>query len=222
MDEYTAPSGPSFGASKDSSRWYARRGKRALDIFISLILVPVIAPAILILYLVVRADGGPGVFAHARIGRQGRVFACFKLRTMVPDAERALADVLASDPAAAREWAETQKLRVDPRVTRVGAFLRRTSLDELPQIWNVLRGDMSLVGPRPVTAPELKRYGPYRSVYLSLTPGITGLWQVSGRNDVSYDERRLLDARYAQTVTLVRDLWLIFKTAQVLVRPTGR
>jgi exopolysaccharide production protein ExoY len=131
--------------------YYRHCGKRVLDLCICLILLPVLAPLIAILYLIVRGDGAPGLFAHTRVGQAGRTFTCWKIRTMIPDAETRLSAVLAANPIAATEWNRTQKLQNDPRVTRLGRFLRRSSLDELPQIWNVLRGEMSLVGPRPVT-----------------------------------------------------------------------
>ncbi|MEM8654411.1 MAG: sugar transferase [Pseudomonadota bacterium] len=203
-------------------RYYARYGKRALDLILALTLLPILAPLIALLWGVVRLDGGLGLFSHTRIGQHGRRFACWKLRTMVPDAEARLRHYLDTDPHAAAEWAATQKLTQDPRVTRLGRLLRRTSLDELPQIWNVLRGDMSLVGPRPVTAPELDRYGPQAPLYLSLKPGVTGLWQVMGRANGCYAERLQLDQTYALRLGLWQDLSLISRTALVLVRPTGR
>lgn len=201
---------------------YARFGKRATDLALSLLLLPLIAPIIALLWFLTRADGHPGFYAHTRIGRNGQPFRCWKLRTMVPDADRSLAKHLATDPTLAQEWARTQKLQNDPRVTRLGRLLRRTSLDELPQIWNVIRGDMSLVGPRPVTEGELDRYGLHRHIYLSLRPGVTGLWQILGRTDGCYDERLRLDRRYADAVGLISDLALILRTAVVVVRPTGR
>ena len=141
---------------------------------------------------------------------------------MVPDAEARLAAHLATHSDAAREWARTQKLTDDPRITRLGGVLRRTSLDELPQIWNVLWGDMSLVGPRPVTLGELDRYGAQRAAYLRMRPGVTGLWQVKGRGNGCYAERLTLDQTYAETLSLPLDLRLILRTALVLFRPTGR
>jgi undecaprenyl-phosphate galactose phosphotransferase len=141
---------------------------------------------------------------------------------MAPDAEARLANLLATDPDAAREWERCHKLDNDPRVTRLGRFLRRTSLDELPQIWNVLKGDMSFVGPRPITAPELERYGMHSHYYLRQRPGITGLWQVLGRQDGSYETRRNLDVQYAKMANLRGDIWLLLCTLKIIVIPTGR
>ena len=201
---------------------YRRLGKRLFDVVVALILLPIVAGIILCLCLLVRRDGAAGLFAHQRVGQNGTVFTCWKIRTMVPDAQARLRALLASDPVAREEWERTQKLQNDPRTTGFGRFLRRTSLDELPQIWNVLRGDMSLVGPRPVTAPELDRYGSYRQIYLDLRPGVTGLWQVAGRSNGCYAERLAMDQRYAQSIGLFSDLRLIFRTAVVVIRPTGR
>lgn len=200
---------------------YARHGKRVLDLGLALGLLPFVAPVILLLWLVVRLDGGPGLFAHGRVGRHGQPFRCWKIRTMAPDADQRLAVLLAGDPNAALEWARTFKLRHDPRVTWIGAILRRTSLDELPQVWNVLRGEMSFVGPRPVTAGELDFYGADRTSYLSLRPGVTGLWQVRGRRDGDYARRVGLDHSYREGLCLWLDLRLIAATGLVLLRPTG-
>lgn len=201
---------------------YARYGKRTFDIVLALLLLPVIAPVLFGLWLIVRRDGGPGFFAHRRIGRNGRVFPCWKVRSMVFDAERKLRAYLAENPEAAREWSRDHKLTNDPRITPFGNFLRKSSLDELPQIWNVLRGDMSFVGPRPIVREELKRYGPYRRIYMSMAPGITGLWQVSGRNDVTYDERVHMDVEYVGSMTFVTDARIILATAKSVINRTGR
>lgn len=205
-----------------SPNLYARVGKRVLDLALALALLPVLGPLILILWALVRRDGGAGFFAHTRVGQNGMAFSCWKLRTMEPDAERKLADHLDQDPIAAEEWAKTQKLTDDPRVTPLGRFLRRTSLDELPQIWNVLRGDMSLVGPRPVTRKELGRYGPHTGAYLNLRPGVTGVWQVCGRANGCYAERLQMDQSYANTVGFLLDMVLLLRTGKVIFRPTGR
>ena len=202
--------------------FYRRVGKRILDISLCLLLLPVCVPLIAALWLMTRLDSGPGFFAHERVGLHGRTFKCWKIRTMVPDAEDRLADYLAENPAARAEWSRTQKLQNDPRTTWLGRLLRRTSLDELPQIWNVLNGDMSLVGPRPVTEDELGRLGPLRQTYLRLTPGVTGLWQVNEREDGCYDRRIKLDQRYATQMGLWVDLGLILQTAVVVFLPTGR
>ena len=154
---------------------YAGSMKRLFDVVLSLLLLPMIVPIVAILYVLVRRDGGAGFFGHARVGKDGKVFKCWKIRSMVPDAQERLEHLLATDPAARAEWERDRKLRNDPRVTRFGNFLRKSSLDELPQIWNVLRGEMSLIGPRPVTASELDRYGAQAWVYEALRPGVTGL-----------------------------------------------
>ncbi|SLN53384.1 Undecaprenyl phosphate N,N'-diacetylbacillosamine 1-phosphate transferase [Roseivivax jejudonensis] len=199
-----------------------RAAKRGFDLSVALLLLPMLAPIILVLYLATRAGGGPGFFGHARIGRHGRAFRCWKIRTMVPDAEAVLAAHLAADPAAAREWAASFKLAADPRITRLGRILRETSLDELPQIVNVLRGEMSFVGPRPVTAVEMARYRGYEWCYLSGRPGITGLWQVSGRNDVDYDARVRLDVEYSSSRTLLMDIAILWRTIGAVLNATGR
>jgi lipopolysaccharide/colanic/teichoic acid biosynthesis glycosyltransferase len=201
---------------------YRRLGKRLLDLAIALMILPLVLPVIGVLWLVVTRDGGSGFFGHKRVGRNGKVFRCWKLRTMVVDAEQRLREHLANDPAAAEEWARDHKLTHDPRITRLGAFMRKTSLDELPQIWNVIRGDMSFVGPRPIVRVELHKYGMYRPVYLSMTPGITGLWQVSGRNDVSYSERVQLDLAYSKSLSLFTDVRLIVMTGLSVIAATGR
>lgn len=201
---------------------YTRFGKRVVDLVLALILLPLIAPVILLICLAVRRDGASALFAHARVGQHGQAFKCWKIRTMVPNAQSLLLDHLDKNPKAAAEWARTQKLTHDPRVTPLGRFLRRASLDELPQVWNVLRGDMSFVGPRPVTQGELTRYGSLVQTYLSLKPGVTGNWQIHGRSDGCYVERIQLDAEYAQRVNVMRDLGLIVATVRVVVYPTGR
>lgn len=203
------------------SRGYGASGKRVLDLFLAVLAVPILLPVVGICWALARSDGGPGFFAQTRIGRNGRPFRCFKIRTMRPDAEERLAELLANSDAARAEWEADQKLTNDPRVTRIGRVLRRTSLDELPQFFNVLTGDMSLVGPRPVVAEELDRYGPFARLYASVRPGLTGLWQVSGRNDVSYDERVRLDMDYVAHLSLGRDLWLLMRTVLEVARRSG-
>ena len=207
---------------KSIRRSYARVGKRLLDLIIASLLLPILVPLIIVLWGLTRYSGGAGFFGHTRIGRNGKEFECWKIRTMAPDADAMLNRYLNANPAAAEEWQRTQKLHNDPRVTALGLFLRRTSLDELPQVWNVLRGDMSLVGPRPVTQSELARYGTNAQIYLNLRPGITGLWQVKGRSNGCYDERLQMDCAYARTIGLVHDLSLMARTSAVIFRPTGR
>ncbi|WP_149757980.1 sugar transferase [Roseivivax sediminis] len=201
---------------------YQRFWKRVFDIVLALLMLPALLPVIAVLWLLVRRDGGSGFFGHRRVGQCGRTFRCYKIRTMVPDADRRLAEYLATNPEAAEEWTRDHKLTDDPRITSLGRFLRASSLDELPQIWNVLRGDMSFVGPRPVVRAEMRRYGPYRSAYLALKPGITGVWQVSGRNDVSYQERVRMDVSYLANASLKTDLYLLFKTVNAVLDRTGR
>jgi lipopolysaccharide/colanic/teichoic acid biosynthesis glycosyltransferase len=168
-----------------------------------------------------RHDGAPVLFAHYRVGRHGRLFRCLKFRTMYRGSQQILSDLLARDLVARAQWARDQKLADDPRIMPVGRFLRQTSLDELPQLINVLRGEMSLVGPRPITVGELARYGRVRWHYLSVTPGMTGLWQVSGRNGTSYAERIALDRRYVEQRSLVMDLSILLRTVKVVLRRDG-
>lgn len=201
---------------------YRRAGKRLFDLALALLILPLILPVIALLWLLVVRDGGNGFFGHKRVGRGGKVFRCWKLRTMVVDAEDRLREHLANNPEAAEEWARDHKLTDDPRITRLGAFMRKTSLDELPQIWNVIRGDMSFVGPRPIVRMELHKYGMYRPVYLSMTPGITGLWQVSEYRHELLHKHIDVDVEYVQQVSLGLDLRIIGRTLLLFVRPTGR
>ena len=187
----------------------------------ALVLLVSFSPLMLACLVLIRRDGGPATFAHYRVGAAGRVFRCFKFRTMCVDAERALHDILEKDPALREEWRRTFKLQKDPRVTAVGRWLRRSSLDELPQLLNVLRGDMALVGPRPITLTELRLYGPARWQYLSVLPGMTGLWQVSGRNNVSYERRVQLDDEYVQRRSIWLDLQILVRTVLVVVTRDG-
>ncbi len=188
----------------------------------ALLLLLALSPVMLCIALLIwRCDGAPVLFGHYRVGLNGRLFRCLKFRSMYVDAERMLADLLRDDPAARLEWERDQKLANDPRITPIGAFLRKTSLDELPQLFNVLRGEMSLVGPRPITVGELTRYGRVRWHYLSVRPGMTGLWQVSGRNDTTYDERVALDRRYVEQRTLVLDLKILLRTVGVVLARGG-
>jgi lipopolysaccharide/colanic/teichoic acid biosynthesis glycosyltransferase len=181
--------------------------ERAIELPICLALVIFLSPVMLLVALAVKLqDGGPVLFGHERVGRRGRTFKCLKFRSMVIDAETRLQSLLRNDPVAREEWERDHKLRRDPRVTWLGDFLRRSSLDELPQLFNVLHGEMSLVGPRPITRSEAVRYRRYFKVYCQVRPGITGLWQVSGRNDVSYRRRVALDVAYAK----LRSLQLYF------------
>lgn len=195
--------------------------KRMLDVMVSATLLLLASPLMAAVALAVKSDGGPLLFGHQRVGHSGRMFRCWKFRTMVPNAEAVLKEVLANDPVRADEWRQTLKLKNDPRVTRFGDFLRRSSLDELPQLFNVLRGDMSLIGPRPVTTGELDRYGDAQAYYLAVRPGITGLWQVSGRNDTSYGQRVQLDSWYVRNWSLWNDLVILIKTVPAVLRRSG-
>lgn len=195
---------------------------RSLDFAVALALLLTMAPALVFLAIAIwLQDGGPPIFAHRRIGRDGRKFSCLKFRTMAVDADERLRQLLASDPVAAAEWRSDHKLRADPRVTYIGAFLRKSSLDELPQIANVLVGQMSLVGPRPIVDSEVARYGRYFSYYCSIRPGITGLWQVSGRNDVSYRRRVALDTLYARSKSFKLDLSILGRTIPAVFSGAG-
>lgn len=176
-------------------------------------------PLMAMVALAVRlSDGGPATYAHPRIGANGRTFRCIKFRTMVINGDEVLERHLRADPEAAREWAETRKLRNDPRVTSIGRFLRRTSLDELPQLINVLRGEMSCVGPRPIVEAELSKYGEGAREYLAARPGITGLWQISGRSNLDYDDRVRLDVLYVRQWSLLLDLVILLRTIPAVLK----
>lgn len=195
--------------------------KRCIDFVGSLILLAVLSPVFAMLYLLVAKSGGKVFYGHKRIGYNGESFTCYKFRTMVPDAENVLKRVLAENPELQAEWDRDEKLRKDPRVTPVGEFLRRTSLDELPQLFNVLIGDMSLVGPRPATDVGRAHYGRAWRRYLAVRPGMTGLWQVSGRNDVGFQRRVALDVYYIRNQTLWLDVQILFRTIRVVLGSTG-
>lgn len=202
-------------------RWPARLTKRLFDTVAAALLLVTLSPVLLLLALLIRRDGGPALFAHPRIGKQGRVFNCYKFRTMVVDAEQQLEQLLQKRPELRHQWQRERKLRHDPRVSPIGRLLRRTSLDELPQLINVVRGEMSLVGPRPVVRAELPRYGDEVGYYLMVRPGMTGLWQVSGRNDVDYDTRVYLDTWYVKNWSLWHDLVILIKTVRVVLSRSG-
>lgn len=187
--------------------------KRVFDLCLASIIVVLIAPLLLLIAALCKLfSPGPLLFAHRRVGFRGVEFSCLKFRTMETDAEERLGAYLLANPESAIEWANDQKLRNDPRITAIGKFLRKTSLDELPQLFNVIKGEMSLVGPRPVVADELKRYGARRIAYLAARPGISGLWQVSGRNTTSYEQRTALDENYVRTWSLGLDISIILRT----------
>jgi exopolysaccharide production protein ExoY len=195
---------------------------RFFDICIALAALIFTAPLLITVALLVKLeDGGPIVFGHGRIGRDGVKFKCLKFRSMCTDADVRLRNLLASDAAAREEWALDQKLRNDPRITRIGQFIRTWSLDELPQLWNVLRGEMSIVGPRPIVDAEVERYGRHFRHYKSPRPGITGMWQVFGRNDVSYRQRVVLDVYYARNQSLGLYLKILFMTVPAVLLKKG-
>jgi undecaprenyl-phosphate galactose phosphotransferase len=197
------------------------RVKRLVDIVGALAIGVLSSPVLLLIVAAMWCEGGPIIYRHRRIGRGGAPFECLKFRTMLPNADQVLRDLLNSNPELNLEWVRDRKLRHDPRITWVGRFLRRTSLDELPQLWNVLRGEMSLVGPRPIVREELLRYGRYVRNYLAVLPGITGLWQVTGRNDVNYHRRVVLDTYYVRNRSLSLDVYILVKTTVVVLGGSG-
>jgi Undecaprenyl-phosphate galactose phosphotransferase WbaP len=200
----------------------AQRFKRASDVLLVLLALPLALPAGILIALAILAEsGGPVFFAHQRVGRGRRCFDLWKFRSMIPDSSELLAGYLAGNAELALEWELTHKLRNDPRVTRVGSFLRRTSLDELPQLWNVLRGDMSFVGPRPIVESEVAKYGSAYALYSQVVPGLTGLWQVSGRNDTSYRCRVEIESRYVRHWTVALDFLILLRTIPVVLTGKG-
>lgn len=198
---------------------YRNGGKRALESLLVLLALPIILPLIACLALVVSLDGGRAFYTQTRIGRNGRTFRMWKLRSMVPGADALLQDCLARDPGARAEWDATQKLKDDPRITRVGRFLRKSSIDELPQLWNVLNGSMSLVGPRPMMVEQQSFY--FGQGYYNLRPGITGLWQISDRNESDFVDRVKFDDVYDRRVSLKTDVSILMRTVGVVLRGTG-
>jgi exopolysaccharide production protein ExoY len=198
---------------------YGKYFKRLFDIAFIVAALPAIAIILAVLAPLVRRDGGPVFYVQDRIGRDGRVFHLWKIRTMEVDADQKLARYLIARPEARIEWMANQKLKNDPRVTRLGQILRRTSLDELPQCWNVLRGDMSLVGPRPMMLNQQAIYP--GDAYYKLRPGLTGLWQVSERNETSFARRAVFDSQYASQLSFATDLGVLLRTLLVMLRATG-
>jgi exopolysaccharide production protein ExoY len=192
--------------------------KRFTDIVLASAGIVLLSPLLLVCFLAcLMSSPGPALFGHRRVGFQGKYFKCLKFRTMVIDGDRCLAEYLAKNPAAKAEWETSRKLRFDPRVTAVGAMLRKTSLDEIPQLFNVLKGDMSIVGPRPVTEDELSRYSTSVRNYLACRPGITGLWQVSGRSGTTYRKRVAFDNYYARNWSILLDAKIIVATIPALL-----
>jgi exopolysaccharide production protein ExoY len=196
--------------------------KRVLDIGIAVVALLLCVPLLAFVVALIKCwDRGPIFYVHWRIGYEGRPFGCLKFRTMVPNGDEVLQSYLTASPAAAREWAETRKLKSDPRVTTLGTILRKSSLDELPQLINVLRGDMSLVGPRPIVPAEAGMYGQELGAYLRSRPGLTGAWQVSGRNNESYARRVAMDRNYVEHWSLWRDIVIMARTVPVLLTTRG-
>jgi lipopolysaccharide/colanic/teichoic acid biosynthesis glycosyltransferase len=195
--------------------------KRLVDILGAILLAILFSPIIALVLVGATINGQQPIFRHLRVGQDGKHFWCLKFQTMVPNADEVLSHLLAADPELRTEWERDQKLKDDPRVTPVGRLLRSTSLDELPQLWNVLKGEMSLVGPRPVTREELLRYGRNAVIYMMVRPGITGLWQVSGRNNAEYRRRVAMDICYVKKQSAVLDFWILLKTIAVVVTRHG-
>lgn len=214
--------GSLIGKQVEPTGLFSERLKRVFDIISAAFTIISLSPILAVVAICVKiSDRGPIFYTHERIGKNGCKFKCLKFRTMRLDGDRIFNKFLAENPAAEREWATTRKLKQDPRVFPFGGVLRRTSLDELPQLLNIVKGEMSVVGPRPVTEPELERYGSARAEYLSVRPGLTGLWQISGRNDVSYEERVSLDRWYVRNRNMLLDLKIIAVTARIVFFQKG-
>ncbi len=196
--------------------------KRLLDLFLVLLASPFAIPVLLILSILVKCTSkGPIFYGHKRVGKNGKEFKCWKFRSMVINADKMLEQIFKEHPEMKAEWDKDCKLENDPRVTKLGKFLRKTSLDELPQIFNIISGEMSFVGPRPVTEPELAKYGEFKDYVLSVSPGLTGMWQVSGRSDTGYEERISYDSYYIQNWSIWLDLWILIKTVWVVIKGKG-
>ena len=196
--------------------------KRSFDVAMTLGIMVLIMPLFALFAVSIKLlDPGPLIYRHVRIGFGGKRFNCLKFRTMVVNSQERLNNLLASDDEARQEWERDRKLKNDPRITPLGKLLRRSSIDELPQLFNVLKGEMSLVGPRPVVLEELERYGGHAALYLTARPGLTGLWQTSGRNDVSYESRVALDVQYLCNWSMAVDLLILFKTVFVVLKQRG-
>jgi Undecaprenyl-phosphate galactose phosphotransferase WbaP len=194
--------------------------KRLFDILFSLSVLILFAPVYLLLaFLIALSSSGPIFYVQERVGKNHKRFYCLKFRTMVENADDILLEIMENSPHLRQEFEDNFKLKQDPRITGIGRFLRMTSLDEFPQFWNVLKGDMSVVGPRPLVEEELPRYGRHINKILTIRPGITGLWQVSGRNDIPYPRRVQIDLYYANDKNLWMDMWILFKTIGVVIFP---
>ncbi len=195
--------------------------KRTVDIAGALVGFVVFLPAFILLMILIPLDGGPALYAQTRIGKNGKAFKCWKFRSMVPSADNVLQKILATNESLQEEWRETRKLAQDPRITKLGDFIRKTSLDEIPQFYNILRGEMSLIGPRPVTRAEMHHYGVHAKTYQNVKPGLTGLWQVKGRNKLSYQKRVNLDVYYIRNWSLWLDIAIVLKTIYVVCTRRG-
>ena len=196
--------------------------KRVMDLVLAFIVLALTSPVFLAIYAALKIfDPGPALFSQLRVGRDGRTFTVYKFRTMRVDAAGRLEQMLAADPAAAAEWAKYQKLRDDPRITILGRFLRKSSLDELPQLLNIVRGEMSVIGPRPVTSAEIHRYGADYPYYTAVRPGVLGLWQVKGRNKLTYPERVAFDVQYVKTWSIWQDIKILFMAIPVVLLGLG-
>ena len=197
-------------------------GKRAFDIIAGSLLIMLLAPLLLLIAILIRIESpGPTLFAHKRLGKNGVPFNCYKFRSMVMNAQELLPQLLEDNPELQEEWNRDFKLKHDPRVTRIGRILRQTSLDEIPQLINVLKGEMSLVGPRPIIAEEMERFGDAARDYMMVSPGMTGLWQVSGRSDIDYQERVLMESWYVRNWSLWLDISLLFRTVGIVLNRKG-
>lgn len=200
---------------------YRAGGKRAFDLFLVVMILPIVLPIIIAVTLALLVQGVSPFYSQQRVGKGGRSFRIWKFRTMHPDADALLERILNANPTMRTEWEETQKLKCDPRVTRLGHYLRKTSIDELPQLGNVLFGQMSLLGPRPMMLDQQHLYGPALPVYTSMRPGISGVWQVSERNESHFQRRAELDIEYARNLSFRTDLILVGKTLRTVLYSTG-
>ena len=197
--------------------------KRVFDLISVVVILALFGWLMVVIAVAVRLTGGKKVlYGHTRVGRNGKPFQCLKFRSMVTNSDEVLRNLLATDPDARAQWERDFKLKDDPRITRIGRFIRKTSLDELPQLWNVVKGEMSIVGPRPVVQAEFDQYyGGARDHYLSVPPGLTGLWQVSGRNDLDYAQRVELDKSYVENSNVFFDFMIVMRTVKVMVVKRG-
>lgn len=224
--ETGAPTSQTFMNTDRSSQFgssvYKRYVKRIVDVGFVILILPIVAIPLAILFLIVRRDGGSFLYGQQRIGRDGELFKCFKIRSMVVDADKKLKTLLENDPELRREWEEHFKLKNDPRISKVGRLLRATSLDEIPQLLNVLKGDMSIVGPRPIVEDEVDKYGPLFREYKKARPGLTGPWQIKGRRDNDYRHRARMDADYVSNMSFFSDLYIIVATVPEVILAHGK